>query len=111
MPQKVLILLLAQWYSNCYMSPELDIKYNWWQVASLPVSFTEHHKSKVYPALIYIQHRQMLCEELHICHDLVFDQNVNYNAYSTPLLHEALDVDQNGNAGNWIVVVHTQSLV
>ena len=26
-------------------------------------------------------------------HGLVLDQNVNDNAYSTPLLHEALDVD------------------
>ena len=34
----------------------------------------------------------MVCGELHICHDLVLDQNVNDNAYSTPFIHEALDV-------------------
>ena len=31
--------------------------------------------------------------ESHICHELVLYQNVNDNAYSTPLLHEALEVD------------------
>ena len=35
----------------------------------------------------------MVCGKLNICHDLVLDKNVNNNAYSTPLLHEALDVD------------------
>ena len=35
----------------------------------------------------------MVFVKLHICHDLVLYQNVNYNAYSTPLLHEALDVN------------------
>ena len=34
----------------------------------------------------------MVCGEFHIFHDLVLDQNVNDNAYSTPFLHEALDV-------------------
>ena len=45
-------------------------------------------------ALMYMQHRHMLCSELHICHDLDLDQNVNDHAYPTPFLHEALDVDQ-----------------
>ena len=35
----------------------------------------------------------MVCGELHTCHDLVLDQTVNYNAYSTTLLNAALDVD------------------
>ena len=42
---------------------------------------------------MYIKHMHIKCGESHICHDLVLDQNVNDNAYSTPLLHEALDVD------------------
>ena len=92
-PQKVLILVLAQWYSNCYMSPELANKYIWWQVGRFPFSFTEYHESKVCQALTYIQHRHMVCGKLHICHDLVLDQNVNYNAYSTLFIHEVLDVD------------------
>ena len=29
----------------------------------------------------------------HICHELVLDQNINDNAYSTPLLHDDLDVE------------------
>ena len=41
---------------------------------------------------MYLQHRNMVCGKLHIFHDLVLYQNVNDNAYSTPLLHEALDV-------------------
>ena len=45
--------------------------------------------------LMYMQQRHMVCGELHICHDQVLDKNVNENAYSTPFLHEALDVDQN----------------
>ena len=57
------------------------------------VSLMLHHKSKVGQALMYMQHRHMECGELHIFHDLFLDQNVNGNAYSTPLLHEALDVD------------------
>ena len=35
----------------------------------------------------------MVCGELYIFHDLFLDQNVNDNAYSTLLLHKALDVD------------------
>ena len=42
---------------------------------------------------MYMQHRHMVCGELHICHDIVLDQNVIDNAYSTPFLREALDVD------------------
>ena len=93
-PQKVLILVLAQWYSNCYMSPELANKYSWWQVGSVPVYLTEYHQSKFCTALMYIQLRHMVCGQLHIFHDLFLYQNINDNAYSTPLLHEALDVDQ-----------------
>ena len=36
----------------------------------------------------------MVCGKSHIFHDLVFDQNVNDDDYSTPLIHETLDVDQ-----------------
>ena len=35
----------------------------------------------------------MVCGKLHICYDLVLDQAVNDDAYSNPLLHEALYVD------------------
>ena len=35
----------------------------------------------------------MVCGEFHIFNDLVLDQNVNNNAYPTPLLHESLDVN------------------
>ena len=35
----------------------------------------------------------MVCGKLHICHEIVLDQHVDGNAYSTPLLHEALYVD------------------
>ena len=35
----------------------------------------------------------MVCDELNICHDLVLYQKVIDNAYSTPLHHEALDVE------------------
>ena len=59
----------------------------------MPVSLTEYHKSRVCPALMYMKHRHMVFGELHICHDLILDQNVNDDAYSTPLIHEALDVN------------------
>ena len=91
--QKVLILVLAQWYSNYYIIPELANKYSWWQVGSVPVSFTVYHKSKICRAFVYIQHRHMVCGQFHICHDLALYQNVNDNYYSTPLLHEVLDVE------------------
>ena len=42
---------------------------------------------------MYIQHIQTEYGELHIWHDLVLDQNVDDNDYSTPLLHEDFDVD------------------
>ena len=57
------------------------------------VSLKLYHNSKVGQALMYMQHRHMVCGELHICHDLILDQNVNDNAYSSFLRHEALDVD------------------
>ena len=43
--------------------------------------------------LMYMQHRHMVCGELHICHDLDLDQNVNDDYYPTPFLHEALGVN------------------
>ena len=76
------------------MVPELANKYSWWQVVSVPVFFTEHRKSMTVQALMCIQHRHMLCGKFHICHDLDLDQNLNDNAYPTPFLHEALDVNQ-----------------
>ena len=42
---------------------------------------------------MYMQQKHMVCGELQICHELVLDQNLNDNAYSTPLIHEALYVD------------------
>ena len=75
------------------MIRELANKHRWWQVGSVPFLLTEYHKSKVSIALIYIQHSHMVCGKFHICHDLFFDQTVKYNAYSTPLLHEALDMN------------------
>ena len=65
----------------------------WWQVGSMLVYLTVYQKYKVCQALMYIPHRQRVCGELHIFHDLVLDQNINDNSYSTPLLHEALDVN------------------
>ena len=47
----------------------------------------------VVQTLMYMKHRPMVCGKLHICHELDLDQNVNNNAYPTPLLHEALDVN------------------
>ena len=85
--------MLTQWCSNIYMIPELTNKYIWWQVVSVLVSLAEYHKSKVCPALMYIQHRHMVCGEWHTCHDLVLDQNVNDNSYSTPLIHKVLDTN------------------
>ena len=54
---------------------------------------TEDRKAMVGKSLMYMQHMYMVCGELHICHDLILDQNVNDDAYSTPLIHEALDVN------------------
>ena len=92
-PKKVLILVLTQWYSNWYMISEMDSKYNWWHVGSVLVSLMVYQKSRVCQALLYMQHRHMVCSEFHIWHDLVLDQNANHNAYSTTLIHEDLDVD------------------
>ena len=85
--------MLGEWYSNCYIIPELTNKYNPWQVGSVLVSLMVYHKSTGGRSLMYMQHRHMGCGESHICHGLVLDQKVNDNDYSTPLLHEALDVD------------------
>ena len=57
------------------------------------VSLKVYYKSRVGQALMYMQHRHMVCGESHICHELVLDKNVNGNSYSTPLIHEDLDVD------------------
>ena len=59
----------------------------------MPVLLTEYGKSKVCQALMYMQHKHMVCGELHICYDLDLYQNVNDNAHPTPLLHEDLDVN------------------
>ena len=59
----------------------------------MPVLFTEHRKSMVGQALMYTKHSHMVCGKSNICHDLDLDQNVYYNAYPTPLLHEYLDMD------------------
>ena len=40
-----------------------------------------------------MKHRHMVCGELHICHELDLYQNVNDNAYPTPFIHEALDMN------------------
>ena len=71
------------------------------------VSLILYHKSKIGQALMYIQRKNMVCREFHMCHDLFLDQNENDNAYSTPLRNEALYVDRkNGNVGNWFVSQH-----
>ena len=49
--------------------------------------------SKVYLALMYMQHKNMVYIILHIYPRLVLDQNANYHAYSTPLCHEVWNVD------------------
>ena len=92
-PQKVLILVLGECYSNCYIVPELANKYNWWQVVSVTVLLNEDQKSMVNQALMYMQHRHIVCGEFHICHDLDLYPNLYYNDYATLLLHEAMDVN------------------
>ena len=95
-PQEVLILVAAQWYSNCYMIPELANNYSWRQVGTMPVSLMKYQKSKVFPVFMYIQHRKMVCGKLHICNDLVL--------YKNPLAPRGFGCEtQNGNAGNWLV--------
>ena len=59
----------------------------------MPVFLMEYHKSKICSGLMYTQHMKIVCGEFHICHDLVLDQNANDNAYSTPCLHKALDMN------------------
>ena len=59
----------------------------------MTVLLTEDRKSMVGKSLMYMQHRHMVCGELHICHDLDFDQRLYGNNYTTPLIHEALDVN------------------
>ena len=66
----------------------------WWQVYSAIVYLMVYRISKVCLALIYKQHNNMVYGELYILPFLVLDQNVNDNAYSTPLRHEVLYVDQ-----------------
>ena len=76
------------------MISELANKYSWQQVRSVPVSLTIYQKSKVCPALMYMQHRKMVCGKLNICHDLILYQNVNDKAFPTPFIYEHLDVNQ-----------------
>ena len=64
----------------------------------MPVLVTEHQKSMVGQSLMYMQHRNMVCGEFHICHYLDLDQNVYDDAYPIPLIHEAL-------VGNHILVI------
>ena len=63
-----------------------------WKFDSVMFCKMVYHKSKVGQVLMYMQHMHMECGKFHTCHDLVLDQNINDNAYSTPLLHEALGV-------------------
>ena len=67
--------------------------YNMRHICSMFVSLKVYHKYKVGRALVCMQHRHISCREFHICHDLVLYQNVNDNSFSSPLFHEALDVD------------------
>ena len=43
---------------------------------------------------MYMQQKHMVFSELHIWNDLDLDKNVNDNAYQTPFLHDALDVEK-----------------
>ena len=51
-PQKVLILVLGEWYSNYYIVPEMVNKYNLWQVGSMPFLLTEYRKFMVGQSLV-----------------------------------------------------------
>ena len=62
------------------MGSEMANKYSWWQVGSVHVLLIEYRKSKVCQALMYMQHRNMVCGEFHIFRYLYLDQNVNDNA-------------------------------
>ena len=73
----VLILVLGEWYLNCYVGPALANMYSWRQVGSVTVFLTEYQKSKVCQVFMYMQHRHMICGKLHICHELYLDKNVN----------------------------------
>ena len=54
---------------------------------------TEYHIFKVLPALMYMQHKHMVCEKLQIYPYLSLDKKENDNAYSTPLRNEVWNVD------------------
>ena len=73
------------------MGPELSNKYNEWKVGIVHVLLNEHRKYMVGQALMYMKHMHMVCSKYHIRHDLDLDQKVYDNAYSTHLIHEALD--------------------
>ena len=79
--------------SNCWSTLILANKCTWWQVYSAFVYLMVYHISKVCPALMYMQHMHMVYGELQIYHYLVLDQNLNDNAYSTPLRHEVWNMD------------------
>ena len=59
----------------------------------MPIFLKVYHKSKVCLVFMYMQNRHMECRESHICHELVLDQKINDNFCSSPLIHDALDVD------------------
>ena len=91
--QKVLILVSDKWYSNCYMNPELANKYIWWQVGSVSFSLTEYHNP------IFVKHWCTSNTGIWYVANFTYAmtyfwiKNINDNAYSTPLLHEDLDMD------------------
>ena len=64
-----------------------------WQVVSVIVSLKVYQKYKFGQALMYMKDMHMLYGKLNIYHDLVLDQNINDNVYSTPLYHEFWNVD------------------
>ena len=74
------------------MIPEISSEYNWLQIGSVLVSLMVYHISKVFLALMYMQHKHMVYGELNIHRLLVLYQNENYNDYSTPLRHKVLNV-------------------
>ena len=89
----MLILVLVQWYYNCYISLELASKYNLWQVGSV-LFFNGipeiHGWSRIYVhstqthGMWWITHMEWPN----------FGSKMSDNDYPTPLLHEALDVEQ-----------------
>ena len=75
------------------MDLKLANKYTWLHIYSALLYLMIYQTPKVYSALMYMQHRQMVYNELYRHHYLVLDQNASDNAYSNPLLHEVWNVD------------------